>query len=240
MPVSLEVRPCPKPGHVLSPEGKVMAVPEGWVLLEPGDAMLTRRAKATLPCWSMKRWRKGRFESLGLWADAGSLDRLRSEVRAARQDDAYQERLLASRRRRERTQQRYAQDFESAVRDFLGFASEHADLADRLSRAISEHAVPVGSGTVARTRRISIEKRAEAATLAWLRHHTTDYDHMHVPHVKGRRREIRQQLARSSRQLLQHYRKGEPAGVGGCPLAKALDNWDRIKETGPQGTGSAE
>ena len=237
MPVSFEVRPCPKPGHVLSPEGAVIPVPEGWVLLEPGDAMLTRRAKATLPCWLMKRWRRGRYESLGLWVNAESLNQLRNEVRAVRQDDAYQERLLSARRRREKTQQGYAQEFESAVRKYLDFASQYADLEHRLARVISEHAVPVGSGTVARTRRILIEKRAEAATLAWLRHHTTDYDHMHVPHVKGRRREIRHQLARSSRQLLQRYRKGESAGAGVCPLVTALDNWDRIKGTGPQGDG---
>lgn len=53
---------------------------------------------------------------------------------------------------------------------------------------MTAHATPVGSGTVARTSRIPIERRAEAAVIAWLRHQTTAYDDMKIPRVKGRRR----------------------------------------------------
>jgi hypothetical protein len=47
---------------------------------------------------------------------------------------------------------------------------DHADLARGLAEAVTEHEAPVGSGTVARTKRIPVERRAEAAVIAWLRH----------------------------------------------------------------------
>ena len=83
------------------------------------------------------------------------------------------------------------------------------------------HATPVGSGTVARTGRIPLEARAEAAVIAWMRHQTTGYDGMANPRVKGKRREVRRMLARRSQELLQRYRRGEPVGED-CPLKKAL------------------
>lgn len=104
---------------------------------------------------------------------------------------------------------------------FLAFHPHHADLADRLARAVSDHATPVGSGTVARTKRIPVEKRAEAAVIAWLRHQTTAYESMVVPRVKGKRREVRRMLAGRSQELLSRYRRGEPVPEG-CPLETAL------------------
>jgi hypothetical protein len=90
-----------------------------------------------------------------------------------------------------------------------------------MARAITNHATPVGSGTVARTKRIPIEQRAEAAVIAWMRHQTTGYEGMVIPRVKGKRREVRRMLARRSHELLARYRRGEPVGEG-CPLKKAL------------------
>jgi len=84
-------------------------------------------------------------------------------------------------------------------------------------------ATPVGSGTVARTKRIPVEQRAEAAVVAWLRHQTTGYDGMAIPRVKGKRREIRRMLARRSQELLGRYRRGEATSEG-CPLMNALPN----------------
>jgi hypothetical protein len=97
----------------------------------------------------------------------------------------------------------------------------HADLADRLSRAVTDHATPVGSGTVARSKRIPIERRAEAVVIAWLRHQTTGYDGMVIPRIKGKRREVRRMLAGRSQELLARYRRGELAQEG-CPLTRAL------------------
>jgi hypothetical protein len=74
---------------------------------------------------------------------------------------------------------------------------------------------------VARTKRIPVEKRAEAAVIAWMRHQTTGYDGMVIPRVKGKRREVRRMLARRSQELLARYRRGETVPEA-CPLQKAL------------------
>src|ERR1019366_3246373 len=108
-----------------------------------------------------------------------------------------------------------------AVRAFLAFHGNYADLAQKMARAVTDHATPVGSGTVARTKRIPVEQRAEAAVIAWMRHKTTGYDGMVIPRIKGKRREVRRILARRSQELLQRYRRGEAVGED-CPLKQAL------------------
>ena len=92
-----------------------------------------------------------------------------------------------------------------------------------MATLVTAHATPVGSGTVARTERIPIEKRAESAVIAWLRHQTTAYDHMKIPRVKGKRREVRRMLAEESRKLLACYRRGDAVDVGNCVLQQALN-----------------
>jgi hypothetical protein len=114
------------------------------------------------------------------------------------------------------------EEFRQAVLHFLDFDTDYADLACRLAGAVAAHATPVGSGTVARTKRIPVERRAEAAVIAWLRHQTTAYDDMKVPRVKGRRREVRRQLAEQSRAVLDAYRRGRPVDAARCPLQQAL------------------
>ena len=78
-------------------------------------------------------------------------------------------------------------DFFGAVVKFLAFHQNYSDLADRLARAVTLYATPVGSGTVARTRRFPVEQRAETAVIAWMRHQTTGYDGMVIPRVRGNR-----------------------------------------------------
>src|ERR1700688_23229 len=92
-----------------------------------------------------------------------------------------------------------------------------------MARAITDHPTPVGSGTVARTKRIPVEQRAEAAVIAWMRHQTTGYDGMVIPRVRGKRREVRRLLARRSNEPLDGYRRGQPV-PDGCPLQTALAN----------------
>ena len=104
---------------------------------------------------------------------------------------------------------------------FLAFHPNHAQLAERLARAVTDHATPVGSGTVARTKRIPVERRAEAAVIAWMRHQTTGHDGMAIPRIRGKRREVRRLLAQRSNELLERYRRGE-AAPDGCPLRNAL------------------
>ena len=129
---------------------------------------------------------------------------------------------MADARRREKAQAEYVEDFLGAVVAFLAFHQNHADLADRLARAVADHATPVGSGTVARTKRIPVEDRAEAAVIAWMRHQTTGYDGMVIARVKGKRREVRRMLARRSHDLLERYRRGESIPET-CPLMTALE-----------------
>ncbi|MCH9686747.1 MAG: DUF2293 domain-containing protein, partial [Deltaproteobacteria bacterium] len=71
-----------------------------------------------------------------------------------------------------------------------------------------------------------VERRAEAATIAWLRHQSTAYDSMSIPRVKGMRREVRRLLAARSRAVLQQYRRGTPVDPASCVLRKALQRWD--------------
>jgi hypothetical protein len=61
------------------------------------------------------------------------------------------------------SQAEYVEDFYAAVLIFPAFHPAHADWADRLARAVADHAASVGHGTVARTKRIPVEQRAEAA-----------------------------------------------------------------------------
>jgi len=200
----------------------VLAVPAGWRLLPPGDPALTGRVKRAGPHWVVQEKRGRKLFSRGVWAPSATIERVRAELAVEREDPAYARKLEQGRQRRAEEQSRYELDFTRAVQRFLGFAPVHAALEAELSRAISEHAVPVGSGTVARTQRIPIERRAEAATIAWLRHATTGYDDMSIPRVKGMRREVRRLLAERSRLLLERYRRGERIAESACLLRRGL------------------
>ena len=213
--------PGPTPNTVRAADGKVLTVPEGWVLLPPGDAALTRRVKEAGDHWVVQEKQGRKTFSRGVWAPAATIDRIRAELAAERSTDGYAKRREANARRRDKAQAEYVEDFFGAVVAFLGFHPNHAELADRLARAVTDHATPVGSGTVARTRRVPVERRAEAAVIAWMRHQTTGYDGMAIPRVTGKRREVRRMLARRSQDLLERYRRGDSVGDA-CPLKKAL------------------
>ncbi|MDA1055509.1 MAG: DUF2293 domain-containing protein [Planctomycetota bacterium] len=213
--------PGPTPNTVRTAAGKVLNVPNGWVLLPPGDAALTRRVKADGDHWVVQEKKGRKIFSRGVWAPATTIDRLRTELEVERSTESFAKRQEADAKRREKAQLGYVGDFFGAVVTFLDFHDNHADLAQRLARAVTEHATPVGSGTVARTKRIPIEQRAEAAVIAWMRHQTTAYDSMKSTRVKGQRREVRRLLAQRSKKLLGRYRSGE-AVSDDCPLLKSL------------------
>ena len=213
--------PGPTPNTVLAADGTLLTAPEGWVLLPPGDAGLTRRVKAAVDHWVVQEKRGRKTFSWGVWAPATTIESIRAVLEAERSTEGYARRQESASRRREAAQAEYVEDFHGAVLAFLGFHPIHTELADRLARAVTEHATPVGSGTVARTKRILVEQRAEAAVIAWMRHQTTGYDNMVIPRVKGERREVRRMLARRSQELLDRYRRGEPIPEG-CPLRRAL------------------
>lgn len=217
-----EVRPFSKPRHVLTADARVLAVPGGWELLPPGDAALSRRIKQDGPTWTVVEIKGRKRFSRGIWAPADRIAKLKSALADERADPAYERKLEAGRKRRAEEQVAYEKDFQAAVMTFLAFHPDYRIEQELMARLITRHAVPVGSGTVARTERIPIEERAEAATIAWMRHQTTGYDEMVIPRVKGERREVRRMLARRSHQLLERYRAGHVVDRASCPLARAL------------------
>jgi Uncharacterized conserved protein (DUF2293) len=215
--------PGPTPNTVRSADGKVLTAPEGWILLPPGDAALTRRVKAAGDHWVVAEKKGRKVFSRGVWTLATTAERIRAELEAERSTEGFAKKKEADARRREKAQEEYVDDFHGAVLSCLAFHEKYADLADRLARAVTDHATPVGSGTVARTKRIPVEQRAEAAVIAWLRHQTTGYDSIVIPRLKGKRREVRRVLARRSHELLDGYRRGEPSPEGWL-LQRALEN----------------
>ncbi len=231
-----EFRPGPRSRTVKDADGTVIHVPDGWDLLPPGDAGVTRRLKALGPTWAMKEKVGRKLFSKGVWAPAENIRAAQEAMETQRADPEHQRKLEAGRRRREREQENYVAAFTVAVRRFLAFDPRHRAMEKVLAQRIAEHATPVGSGTVARTETIPVEQRAEAAVIAWMRHQTTAYDNMYIERVKGKRREVRRQLAEQSRRVLQRYRDGEPA-VPACPLAVALGAAEAPPPppTGPRG-----
>lgn len=203
-------------------DGKVLNVPEGWILLLPGDAGLTRRVKAEGPTWTIQEKRGRKTFSRGIWAPEERILRHQAALEQERATESYAKKRKADVVRREKKQVAYVEDFRGAVIAFLRFAPVHAALAEKFAEAVTLHATPVGSGTVARTERIPIEKRAEAAVIAWMRHQTTAYDNMKIARIQGERREVRRELAERSRALLERYRAGSSVAVNSCPLQKAL------------------
>ena len=213
--------PGPDDRSVRTASGEVLRPPADWVLVPPGDAALTRRLKAGGPVWAVQEKVGRKVFSRGVWAAGSRVEAIRKDLEAERATPAYARKREGDARRREREQGEYVQTFGAAVLEFLAFHPRYVDVAGRLARAVTAHATPVGSGTVARTKRIPIERRAEAAVIAWMRHQTTGYDDMVIPRVKGQRREVRRALAQRSKTLLERYRRGEPIPAG-CPLRKAL------------------
>ena len=201
--------------------GTVQTVPKGWDLLPPGDAGVTRRVKARGPSWTVKQKKGRRMFSLGVWAPAETIAKVKSEFAAERSTEAYAKRRKSEVKRREKKQEAYVSEFQDAVIQFLDFAERYRETERVLAKLVTRHATPVGSGTVARTQRIPVSRRAESAVIAWLRHQTTAYDNMSIPRIKGKRREVRRMLAEESRRLLEKYRRGQDVSVE-CPLQLAL------------------
>jgi hypothetical protein len=214
--------PGPTSNTVRAADGKILTAPDGWILLPPGDAALTRRVKTAGDHWVVQEKKGRKVFSKDVWAPGATIERIRADLDAERSTESFAKKKEAGARRRDKAQAEYVEDFLGAVRSFLAFHANYADLADRMARAVTDHATPVGSGTVARTKRIPVEQRAEAAVIAWMRHKTTAYESMSIPKIKGKRREVRRMLARRSHDLLDGYRRGESIPES-CPLMRALN-----------------
>jgi hypothetical protein len=216
------VSPGPDARSVRTSEGQVLRVPDDWILVPPGDPGLTRRIKAAALTWTVQEKRGRKVFGRGVWVAGSVVPPIQAALEAERATPQFAKKRAAGTQRRETKQAEYVEDFRQAVLDYLAFAPTHHELAEQLADAVATHATPVGSGTVARTERIPIEQRAEAAVIAWMRHQTTAYDHMTIPREKGKRREVRRMLAARSKALLDGYRS-ERATAGACPLRRSLE-----------------
>lgn len=223
MPNQIRIITVQKGAKALSDQdGNQLTPPTNWQLLPPGDAALTRRVKKAGPHWLVREKKGRRTFSKGVWADGEIISREKKKLDTERAKPEYSRRIEAGRQRREKQQQQYVQDFEKTVLSYLKFHPDHTELAEKLAKAVTKHATPVGSGTVARASSVSLEKKAEAAVIAWLRHQTTHYDRMTIARVKGRRRQVRRELAQRSVLLLDKYRNPAGDDLPSCPLRKAL------------------
>ena len=219
---SLVLAPTTDPRVFVAPDGSRLAPPEGWICLPPGDAALTRRVKQAGPSWAVLEKKGRKLFSKGLWAPRENVEAVRSAIEAERGTVAYAKKRTVDVARRERTQAAYVVTFEQEVLAFLDFSTEWLVLGRAMAKRVAAHATPVGSGTVARTKRISVAERAEAAVIAWMRHQTTAYDRLVIPRVKGKRREVRRELAQISRSVLDLHRRDVPHEIRVCPLCDAI------------------
>ncbi|MEO5725373.1 MAG: DUF2293 domain-containing protein [Byssovorax sp.] len=222
MSEALTLAPTADPRVFRAADGTLLTAPTGWACLPPGDAGLTRRVKAAGPSWAVLEKRGRKLFSKGLWAPAANIEAARAALDVERSTEAYAKKRASDTQRREREQASYVVEFGAEVTAFLRFSPRWAALAAELAQRVTTHATPVGSGTVARTERIPVERRAEAAVIAWMRHQTTAYDNLAIPRIKGKRREVRRDLAEISRAVLDLHRRDEAHAAAGCPLCTAL------------------
>ncbi len=215
------VKPGFKIGTVITEEGDVLTPPADWVFLGAGDGPLTRNVKSRGCSWQVQVKKGRRNISKGIWVAEEHVRAAKEYVEAKRATPQYEKRKAADKQRRDKKQQEYVGDFFEETLAYLNFHEVHSGMAEKLARAVTQHATPVGAGTVARTERIPLPERVQAAVTAWMRHQTTAYDRMQIARVKGKRREVRRMLAQRSKQLLAAYRTGRPIDRE-CPLHKAL------------------
>lgn len=219
---SLVLAPTAQPNVFLAPDGTKHAAPVGWGCLPPGDAGLTRRVKQLGPSWAIIEKRGRKAFSKGLWAPRENIEAAKQALEAERSTPAYAKKRASATARRDHEQASYVVSFEVQILNFLRFVPRFDALARAVARQVTEHATPVGSGTVARTKRIPIERRAESAVIAWMRHQTTAYDSMKIARVKGERREVRRELATISRAVLDLHRRDAGHAAKACPLCAAV------------------
>lgn len=210
-------------GKLIGEKGEMLTPPVGWSYLPAGDAGLTRKVTSKGAYWRVEIKKGRRTMSLGIWAPMATIEMAQKEMQQLRQSDQYQKKQAYAVGYREKKQHQYHDEFLQAVKAFLNFHPAYKQMEHQLAQAVTVHAIPVGSGTVARTQLIPVEKRAHLAVIAWMRHQTTGYDNLQIARVKGERRAIRRSLAHQSEMLLMRYRQGM-ASENGCPLQKALAN----------------
>jgi hypothetical protein len=202
--------------------GKVYSVPAGWQNLPSGDASVTRKLKSLGPSWTVQEKKGRKSFSHGVWAAKEHIEAAKSLVEAQRADPKHQKKLAQAKVRREEKEVVFSTDFQQEIIKFLNFDKKYQALVEQLAVLVKEHAVPVGSGTVARSSSVTLDDKAALAVMAWMRHQTSAYDSTTVPRIKGARRELRRKIARQSERILAKYRSGDEVDFILCPLYKAI------------------
>ena len=208
-------------GKLIGDYGEPLMPPSHWAFLPAGDAGITRKVTVNGNYWRVQIKKGRRTISKGIWASAAIIAEAQSAVTSLRSTDAYQKRSTYDKQRRQQKQDQYKIEFINAVRTFLNFDKTHKTLEETIARAVTEHAIPVGSGTVARTSMIPINERAARAVIAWMRHKTTAYDNLNIAKIKGERRAVRRALAEESKTILNKYRNNSEIPIN-CPLQIAV------------------
>jgi hypothetical protein len=139
MSVGRSFTPGPSANTVRSANGEILTVPEGWVLLPPGDAALTRRVKAEGEHWVVAEKKGRKVFSRGIWAPAATVERIRGELEAERSTEGFARKKDADARRREKAQAAYVEDFHGAVVAFLAFHRTRHAGRQRHGRADEAH-----------------------------------------------------------------------------------------------------
>lgn len=208
-------------GNLIASDGSFFTPPKHWSFLPAGDAGVTRKITAR-GIYKRVQVKKGRrLISKGIWAPTNNIAEAKNEVSATRSTDEYKVKLIKDRERRAKKQVQYEVDFCDEIERFLNFHESYKTYEKQIAKLVTVHAIPVGSGTVARTQMIPIEERAARAVIAWMRHKTTAYDNLKIARIKGERRAVRRNLAQQSNKILQQYRKGGNIAPN-CPLINAL------------------
>lgn len=210
-----------KSGELKDESGKLLIPPSGWIFLAAGDAGITRKVTSKGEYWRVQFKKGRRLMSKGIWAPEATIEIATHEMNETRNTEAYKKKRISSLKSVEKKRKIYESDFEEEIVRFLNFHTKYKELSLLFAKAVAELSNQVGSGTVARTQMISIEERAAKAVVAWMRHQTTAYDNMKIPHIKGERRLVRKTLAKQSIKLLENYRNGEEVNLN-SPLHKAL------------------
>jgi hypothetical protein len=223
MPENIKIV-TPGPGNtLLNQHGETIIPPKDWAFLPAGDAGLTRKVTSGGKFWRVQ-FRKGRrIISKGIWAPAGTIENAKKEIADTRNTDAYKKKQEYNAVRRDKKQSEYKSEFCRAVEQFLNFDAAHKAIEKRMAKAVTNHAIPIGSGTVARTQMLPLRERAARAVIAWMRHNTTVYDSLKIKRIKGERRKTRRLLAEQSVSVLEKYRSGMTVDEN-CPLLKAVSD----------------
>jgi hypothetical protein len=208
-------------GNLIGEKGEILLPPASWSFLPAGDAGITRKVTSKAVFWRVEVKKGRRIISLGIWAPETAISHAKEDVEKLRLTDGYKKKRVTDVNRRDKKQREYEAEFCKAVETYLGFDPIHKAIEKKLARAVTVHAIPVGSGTVARTQLISIEERARHAVIAWMRHQTTTYENVKIARIKGERRAVRREFAGQSIALLSNYRQGRIPSED-CPLKKAL------------------